>query len=89
MLLRILASLLLLISVLFWPFWISIILALAGMIYFNVFLEAVVLFLLSDVLFGIKETSWGGMMFVSFVVSAIVLVIIEVTKKKLKFYPHT
>ena len=79
----------LLISVLFWPFWISIILALAGMIYFNVFLEAVVLFLLSDVLFGIKETSWGGMMFVSFVVSAIVLVIIEVTKKKLKFYPHT
>jgi len=69
------------------PFWISVILALAGMIYFPLFWEAIILFLLSDLLYGVAEAKFFGMVFVSFIFSAIVLMIIETMKKKLKFYP--
>ncbi|MFA6177533.1 MAG: hypothetical protein WC694_01405 [Candidatus Paceibacterota bacterium] len=85
---RISASVLLLFSILFLPFWMSIILALALMIYFNVFLEAIVLFLLSDFLFGVKEAKFHNMIFISFIIITIILIIIEITKKKLKFYPN-
>lgn len=87
MLLRILASILLLFSILFMPFWLSAILGLAGMIYFAVFWEATVLFFLSDLLYGVKEASFSNLIFISFIASAVVLVIIEIVKKKLKFYP--
>ncbi|MEK7190445.1 MAG: hypothetical protein AAB661_01630 [Patescibacteria group bacterium] len=86
MILRILASVLLLFSILFMPFWVSIVLALAGMIYFVVFWEATILFLLSDVLYGIPEPRFFDMVFISFIVSATVLFTIETSKKKLKFY---
>jgi hypothetical protein len=69
------------------PFWVSVILALALMIYFNVFWEAVILFLLSDLLFGVREAKFNNMVFVSFILSTFVLIIIEIVKKKLKFYP--
>jgi hypothetical protein len=88
MILRILATVLLLFSVLFMPFWMSVILALAGMIYFNVFWEACVLFLLSDALFGAKVAKFSGMVFVSFFASIIVLIIIEIIKKYVKFYSN-
>ncbi len=84
--LRILAAILLLFSILFMPFWVSVILALAGMIYFTMFWETLMLFLLSDVLYGAREAKFSGAIFVSFIASAVVLVIIEITKKKLKFY---
>jgi len=86
MLLRILAFILLLFSILFMPFGVSVILALIGMIYFSVFWEAVVLFLLSDLLYGVKEAKFSGVIFISFIVSAMVLITIEIIKKKLKFY---
>jgi hypothetical protein len=86
MLQRILASLVLLLSILFWPFWVSLILALAGIIYFNIFWEAMALFLLADLLFGAREVKWNGFIFTSFVLVSIVLIIAEITKKKLKFY---
>ena len=68
------------------PFGISIILALAGMVYFSKFFEATILFLLADLLYGTKEAKFSGMVFISFIFSTIILLIIEVTKKKLKFY---
>ena len=71
------------------PWWVSVILALAGMIYFNVFWEAVVLFLLSDLLWGVREAKFHNMIFISFILTTIILIIIEIIKKKLKFYPHT
>ena len=88
MTLRILASVLLLFSVLFLPFWVSILLALAGMFYFSVFWETVVLFLLSDLLYGAGEAKFHGAVFVSFVSAIIVIIAIEIVKKKLKFYPN-
>ena len=86
MLIRIIASILLLFSILFMPFWVSVILALAGMFYFTIFWEAVVLFFLSDLLYGTTEARFHGIVFVSFVITGIVLIIVEILKKKLKFY---
>jgi len=86
MALRILASILLLLSILFMPFWVSIILAFLGIIYFSFFTEATVLFLLSDLLFGVKEVKFFGIVFISFVISVLLLGVIEFSKKKLKFY---
>jgi len=84
MLLRILTVLILLLSILFFPFWVSIILALVAMIYFSFFIEGVFLFLLSDLLFGLKEERFLNIFFVSFLISLIVLLIIEFLKKKIR-----
>lgn len=86
MMLRISASILLLFSILFMPFWVSAILALGAMFYFDVFWEAVFLFFLSDLLYGIKEAGLYNLYFISFILSALVLILLEFTKRKLKFY---
>jgi hypothetical protein len=70
----------------FAPFWVSVILTLFGMFYFNIFLEGTVFFLLSDLLYGVKENKFSGEVFVSFLIAIVVLLIIEILKKKLKFY---
>jgi hypothetical protein len=81
-----LASAILLISILFMPLWVSIILALAGMVYFKIFWEVAILFLVSDLLYGVKEAKFSGLIFISFIVSIFVLLVVEILKKKLKFY---
>lgn len=86
MLLRILFSVLLLFSTLFMPFWVSVVLALAGMFYFSIFWEAVILFFLSDLLYGVKENKFFGAIFVSSVIFGTVLMVVEIVKKKMKFY---
>jgi len=86
MALRILASILLLFSILFMPFWVSVILALASMVYFSIFWEATILLLLSDLLYGAKEAKFSNVIFISFIVSILILILLEFLKKKLKFY---
>ena len=86
MVLRILASVIILVSVLFMPFWLSVILALAAMVYFSYFVEAVALFLLSDLLYGVKEAKFFGAIFVTFLIAVVCLVLLETIKKKLKFH---
>ncbi|MFA5095179.1 MAG: hypothetical protein WC447_00745 [Candidatus Paceibacterota bacterium] len=66
------------------PFWVSIILALAGMVYFSFFWESVVLFFLSDLLYGVSEARFFNIFFVSLIVSFLVLIIIELLKKKIR-----
>lgn len=85
MLYRILAAIILLLSVLFLPFWVSVILALAGMAYFPFFLEAVILFLLSDLLYGASEAKFFNITFVSFILALVCFIILELFKKKLRF----
>lgn len=85
---RILASIALLFSALFMPFWVSVALMLAGIIYFAVFGEAVMLFFLSDLLYGVKEAKFYNEIFISFVMATIILILVEIVKKKLKFYPN-
>ena len=82
--LRILASIVLLFSVLFLPFYISIILAIACIIYFSLFLEAIVLFLISDLLYGVKEKHFFQITLLSFFISILTLLIVEFLKRKLK-----
>ncbi len=84
MALRILASLLLLMSILFAPFWLSVLLILAAMIYFSFFWEGVTLFLISDLLYGVKEVRYLNIFFISFILSFVVLVVIKLLKKKIR-----
>lgn len=87
MLLRITSSFILLLSVLFMPIWVSMLLALAGMVYFPMFLEGVFLLLLSDLLFGTRADRFYHITYLTFLMGSVVLIIVESLKKKLKFYP--
>jgi len=57
------------------------------MAYFSFFIEAGLLFLLSDLLYAVKEIKFFNITFVSFLFSIIFLLVIEFLKKKLRFYP--
>lgn len=74
------------ISMLFAPFYISIILGLFGLLYFEKFVEAPIVFLFSDLIHGANTARFHGILFVSFLMSLIAFFIIEMSKKKLKFY---
>ena len=82
--LRIFSFFVLLFSILFLPFWISIILGLAGMIYFSFFWESVVLFFISDLLYGTKEARFLNIFFISLIISFLTLIVIELLKKKMR-----
>lgn len=82
MLIRILTSIILIFSVLFLPFWLSVILVFAGMAYFSFFWEGVVALLISDLLYGVREVKFFGVIFVSLIVGVIMLAVIEILKKK-------
>lgn len=86
MTLRIIASFVILLSILFLPFWVSVILAFLAIIYFRVFWEAIVLFFISDLLYGANEARFFNITLVSTIFIIIMLLLIEFTKKKLKFY---
>jgi len=66
------------------PFWLSVILVLGAMAYFSSFWEGILLFFISDLLYGIKETRFLGIFFVSLFISSLSLVIIELLKKKIR-----
>ena len=83
---RILASVILLLSIIYLPLWVSAVLAVGGMFYFNLFWEAVFLFFLSDLLYGVEKSWFFNFTFVSSVLAALCLIILEFVKKKLKFY---
>ena len=84
MLLRILASIALLFSILYMPLWLSALMALVAMIYFSFFWEGVAIFFLSDLLYGVGVSRYFGIFFVSFIVCLAVFVVIELVKKKIR-----
>lgn len=83
MVLRIFATIVLLLSILFMPFWITAILAILSMVYFSYFLEIVFLLFLSDILFGIHMGGFAGVTFMSFLISVLVFFTIEFIKKRI------
>jgi hypothetical protein len=87
MLHRISASIVILLSLLFMPFWLSAVLAVGAMLYFNMFWEAVILFLLSDLLYGVSEPRLFNTTYATFIISVFALAIIEFIKKRTIFYP--
>jgi hypothetical protein len=66
------------------PFWVSLILAFAGMVYFPLFFEAIVLLFISDLLYGVKEVRFFNMIFISLVVSVMLFILLEILKKKFR-----
>lgn len=84
--LRILASTILIFCVLFLPFWVSLVLCLAGVLYFRLFFESAGIMLLSDLLYGVQEDKLLGVYFVSFLSILVIIFLAEFFKKKLKFY---
>lgn len=75
-------SIILLLSVLFLPFWVSVVLALAGMLAFPFFLEAVFLLFLSDLLYGAKEARFFSAVFISLITAVLFFIAVEFFKKK-------
>jgi len=86
MLKRIIFSGILLVSILFFPFWISVILGFLGIIFFRRYWEVVILFAVSDLIFGSFGSRFIELPISSTISSLIILILIELFKKKLKFY---
>ncbi len=85
--LRIASTVLLLFSVIFAPFWVSVVLSLAAIAYFRFYGESAVLFFLSDLLYGTAEARFYSITYLSVAVALIIIFLAEFLKKKLKFYP--
>jgi hypothetical protein len=83
---RILFFILLIISIVYLPLWVSILWYLYAMVKYSWFGEGVLAFFLSDLLFGAHEPRFWDITYVSLIVSACVLVGWELLKKQLKFY---
>lgn len=83
---RISVFLILFFSVIFLPFWLYTIMIFGAMVYFSFFMEGIALFLLSDLLYGVKEAKFFGVVFISLFISILIFIILEIFKKKLKFY---
>ena len=81
---RILFTAFILVSALFWPFWISLILLIAGMGIFNIYIEGVVIFLLIDLLYGAEVAKFGNFTFMMFSISVLMLILVEFLKKKIR-----
>lgn len=82
---RIFAIIVLLVSILFFPFWVSAILGIALMSYFSYFVEAIFIFLISDLIFGTSEPKFFYFQGVSFLSALIIFILIEIIKNKLRF----
>lgn len=83
---RVFFSILLLLSVFFAPFWLSAIMALAGMFIFPKYWEGVVLLFFSDLLYGVEKERFQNLPYLGLFGSVLAIIAIEVLKKKLRFY---
>jgi len=86
MALRVFTSILLVLSIFFMPFWLSVVLALAGMMYFRYYIEAVFVFLIGDLLYGAAEPKLYGVTFALSIMNLLLFICIEYIKPKLKYY---
>lgn len=84
MALRISIVLILLISILYLPFWLSLIIAISAMAYFSFFWEAVLLFFISDLIYGAQEAKFSYEIYISLLISITSLLMIEIIKNKLR-----
>jgi hypothetical protein len=75
-------------SILFLPFPVSLALLLIGMIYFPHYFEGIIVFLISDLMFGVKEVYFHGEIFISLIVALLLFIIVESFKKKVRGLPE-
>lgn len=84
MLPRIIAVIFLAYSMIFLPFWFSVVFSLLAMLYFHFFIEAVLLFLISDLIYGAREPKLFGLVFVSSMIVLVCFISLELLKKKFR-----
>lgn len=84
MMIRILFSVLLLISILFFPFYIPIIIGILGIIYFKFYFEAIILFFLSDMIFGTAREGLFNIVFISSLLSLVFMISTEIVKTRIR-----
>ena len=82
---RIIFSLILLLSILFLPFWVSVLLAIVGMVFFPYYFEAILILFISDLLYGVPEARYFDLTFVSLILSVILFLAIQFLKKRSMF----
>lgn len=80
---RIIADVILVISVFLWPWWVSSILCIAAIFYFRDFYEALIFGLFMDSVYSLPEYAWGFLFTLS---AALVFIVSFSLKKRLKFY---
>lgn len=85
---RIFFSILVLFSLLFLPFWISIALTILGITYFDFYFEGVILIFLLDLLYGVKEVRFFNLTLLATIIILIFFLLKEIFKKKFKFYKN-
>ena len=82
---RIVFSITLLASILFLPFWVSVLLAIVGMVFFPSYFEAILGLFISDLLYGVPEARYFDLTFVSLILSVILFLAIQFLKKRSMF----
>ena len=85
LILRIVLDIILFLGVFIFPFWLMLILAFVGLLYFRNFYEFIAVFVVLDFLYAAPEKRFGGSVFVLTVVSTIVYFSVNFLKKKTIF----
>ncbi|MEK7588647.1 MAG: hypothetical protein AAB438_02400 [Patescibacteria group bacterium] len=83
---RVLSGIILLFSVFMLPFWFSALLAISLMIYHSFYIEAVILVILNDLFYGVKEVRFFNEFFFVSISVVLIFFIIEFFKQKLEFH---
>ena len=81
---RITANIILLMSVLFAPWWITIILALALVFYFKLYYEFIIAAVITDMLYGVPEVLLFDWVFVYTAFSIILFILVQWLKTRLR-----
>ena len=83
---RIILDILLLLSAILMPFWFTVIFALILLFYFERFYEIIPLFFLMDLLYGVPEQRFLGVVIVLTIISIVVYFLSGILKSKLRPY---
>ncbi len=83
---RIIFTVLLILAVIFLPFWVYFLFALFGIFYFKFYLEAFFIFLVSDLLYGVNIDKTFNITFFQSLIIFIMLLLAEFIKENSKFY---
>lgn len=86
---RILFVISLLLSALFLPFYFTYLLAFFGIIYFKLFWEGLIIFFISDLLYGARAEFFNQIAFVSTIIYLVVFISVELLKKRLNMQEET
>jgi hypothetical protein len=84
---RILFNILIFFSIYMLPWWLILAFLTFCIFYFNSFYEALLYAFLIDLTYGVKAVGILNFEYIFFVYILIIFILIEVLKKRLKFYP--